>query len=138
VNRKLDIRRKLENTLGRIRVESLWVDSDIPDTRSGVLGIKRSLRVEEALLASSMCTDQGSESMGFDSLVFEKLDEAIGIGVHVWEKILDGGGGIVFAANAVVRISTQITNPTLGSRHTTIECEDREGKLQWQRWHPSG
>jgi hypothetical protein len=105
VNGELDVRRKLENTLRRIRVESLWVHSDVPNAWSGILRIKSSLRIKKALLTGSMSSDQGGETMWFDCFVFEKFDETFDIGIHIGKQIINGGSGIVFATNAAVKIS---------------------------------
>lgn len=61
--------------------------------------VEGSLRVEEALLASSMSANKSSETMGLDGFVFEELDKAIGIGVHVRKKIFDGRSGVVLPTN---------------------------------------
>jgi hypothetical protein len=64
-----------------------------------VLRVEGSLRVEEALLASGMSANKSSEAVGLDGFVFKELDKAVGIGVHVWEKIFDGRGGVVLSTN---------------------------------------
>lgn len=65
-----------------------------------ILWIQSPLRVEKSLLASGMSTYKGSKPMRFNRLVFEKLDEAVCIGVYVRKKVLDSSGGVVFAADA--------------------------------------
>jgi hypothetical protein len=64
-----------------------------------VLRVEGSLRVEETLLASGMSTNKSGEAVGLDGFVFEELNKAVGISIHVWEKIFDGRGGVVLPTN---------------------------------------
>ena len=55
--------------------ESLLVEESIPDAGGAVLRVAEARRVNEALLASRVGAEEGSETKGLDSLDAEELNE---------------------------------------------------------------
>jgi hypothetical protein len=80
------VRWQVEDTLGSRAIEELGVESNIPNTWSGVEWLVRLCSIEESLLAGSVGTNKGDQINRLDGLVPEEINQIVSQVVCIWKE----------------------------------------------------